>query len=349
LRSGRPERGAALLLATARRLVVARSLAEGRLRLLDPYPEQPAAIDAGEVALRRAEVSAAASYAWSTYRLARELLLDPARIDEGSWSRLEEAGGRVEEYARASERGVPIRDAPGRLLPERRRDVPLGATRPGDAELAVVLRDARGRAAELRAALRSRYDYELTSVNCVTEMLRTLERAFGGPDAMRAALGAELDTNGSLGFVPYVFFEQVRERVPHATVTRLAPYRESEVAEMSARQGRARVYARESNTLSGTVYDRRDRDGSFLFFTDDVFWPRPMYGAANVAYALGDGVLGVFTSPFDRGRRLVRAGKGAFFSAPELAFWNIRKGSFDAASLARREPNLLAPPPVVER
>jgi hypothetical protein len=179
-------------------------------------------------------------------------------------------------------------------------------------------------------------------------MVETLERAFGGADAMRRALGGELDPRGGLGFVPRVFFRQVLDRLDVASVVRLPAYREREVMELSAREGRVRVYARESNTLSGTVYDPRDRDGSFLLFTDDVFWPRPLYGVLNVAFAFGDGALGLFTAPFDRGRRLVRAGKGAFFSAPELALWNIRKGSFDAASLAKRNPDL-APPPPVER
>jgi hypothetical protein len=41
------------------------------------------------------------------------------------------------------------------------------------------------------------------------------------------------------------------------------------------------------------------------------------------------------TAPFDRGARVVRAGKGALFSAPELVFVSIRKGSFDAATLRR--------------
>ncbi len=344
LRSGRPDRGVALLVATARRLVVARSLAEGRLYLLDPYPERPATIDAADVLRRKAEVSAAAGYAWGTYRLARALLLDPARIDEPAFGRIEEVAGRVEEYARGAESGRPIREVPGRLVPERRRALPLPQHGADGAELEAALRDARTRVEALRASIGSRHAYELTSVNCVTEILRSLERAFGGAEEMRAALGGELSAGEGLGFIPHVFFAQVRDRLDVASVTRLPPYRERTVAAMAAREGGARVYAREANTLSGTVYDPRDRDGSFLLFTDDIFWPRPVYGAVNVAFALGDGTLGLVTAPFDRGRRLVRAGKGAFFSAPELAFWNIRKGSFDAASLARHEPDLPAPP-----
>ena len=100
-------------------------------------------------------------------------------------------------------------------------------------------------------------------------------------------------------------------------------------------------YARESNRLTSTVYRWRDRDTSFLLFTDDVFWPRPLFGALNLGWALGDATLGVFTAPFDRGRRVVRGAWGALYSFPELVFQNVRKGSFDAGTLP---PGVLGAP-----
>jgi hypothetical protein len=93
------------------------------------------------------------------------------------------------------------------------------------------------------------------------------------------------------------------------------------------------VYLREVNSLTSRIYERRDRDGSFLLFSDDVLWPRPLYGAVNLAWALADGSVGVLAAPLDRGRRVRRAAVGAAFSFPELVFMNVRKGSFDAASL----------------
>ena len=116
---------------------------------------------------------------------------------------------------------------------------------------------------------------------------------------------------------------------------RLPGHRERELNALRSREGALRLYARESNTLSSRIYRRRDADGSFLLFTDDVFWPRPLFGALNLAWSAGDAALGLLTAPFDRGRRLERAGKGMLFSVPELVFVNIRKGSFDAAGLGR--------------
>jgi hypothetical protein len=60
-----------------------------------------------------------------------------------------------------------------------------------------------------------------------------------------------------------------------------------------------------------------------------VFWRRPLYGAANLAYGLGYATVGVVTAPFDRGARAKAGLSGAFWSVPELAFQNVRKGSFE--------------------
>jgi hypothetical protein len=85
---------------------------------------------------------------------------------------------------------------------------------------------------------------------------------------------------------------------------------------------------RETNTLTGTIYRPNPDDSVFLFFTDDVVAPRPLFGLANLAVGLGAGVVGLATLPVDRGA-LLRAGAwGALWSLPELVFVNIRKGSF---------------------
>jgi len=124
-------------------------------------------------------------------------------------------------------------------------------------------------------------------------------------------------------------------------VERIPSYRERRLAELRQRAHPALVYAREANTLTATVYRRRAPDGTFLLFSDDVLLARPLYGALNLGYAAAQGVLGVLAAPFDRGARAVRASKGVLFSVPELFFVSIRKGSFDAGTLAGG----LDPPP----
>jgi hypothetical protein len=48
----------------------------------------------------------------------------------------------------------------------------------------------------------------------------------------------------------------------------------------------------------------------------------------NLGWGLGQGVAGLFTAPFDGGRRLQGGLHGALFSLPELVFVNVRKGTF---------------------
>jgi hypothetical protein len=106
-------------------------------------------------------------------------------------------------------------------------------------------------------------------------------------------------------------------------------HREHELARLLAEDpGLARRLG-EAVTLSSTIYTPRLRDSTFLFFTDDVFWRRPLLGFANLGYAAGNGVLGLVAAPFDGARRLRAAGSGLWYSLPELAFFNIRKGTFD--------------------
>ena len=71
-------------------------------------------------------------------------------------------------------------------------------------------------------------------------------------------------------------------------------------------------------------------------FTDDVVAPRPLFGAINVAAGLSAGAAGVALLPFDHGRLLVTGLRGAVFSLPELAFVNLRKGSFTYVPRADR-------------
>ena len=86
--------------------------------------------------------------------------------------------------------------------------------------------------------------------------------------------------------------------------------------------------------ITARVYSPRRSDGAFLLFTDDVFWRRPLYGLANLAWAAGDGVYGLAAVPFDRGERVSAGVSGVLWSLPELAFANVRKGSFEWVELA---------------
>jgi hypothetical protein len=329
LRSPRPDNGHPILLAAARRQAIARSLDEGRLVLLDPYPDDARTLEGGAVRRRHDELAALAGHAARGYREARAALLS-GPIDEAGWNRLEARAARTREAWRGAHDGAPTRKVDGRLLPERSRLRPVDLPRPGPDAVHRAREREEARASELA----SHYGYDLLRRNCVTELLRTLDAAFPDPELRAAALGGELEPGAGLGFIPFVWFDQVVASLGVGRVERIPPYRERALEGLVSDARRPVVVAaRERNTVTGTLYERRDRDGSFLFFTDDLRFSRPLFGLGNVTYGIGDGLVGLLAAPFDRGRRLRRAGRGIFFSLPELAFFNVRKGSFDAASL----------------
>ena len=65
-----------------------------------------------------------------------------------------------------------------------------------------------------------------------------------------------------------------------------------------------------------------------------MFWRRPLYGLANLAWASGYSVYGLAAVPFDGGARVSAGVSGVLWSLPELAFENVRKGSFEWVELA---------------
>ncbi len=105
---------------------------------------------------------------------------------------------------------------------------------------------------------------------------------------------------------------------------------------MYRRESPLHVRLRERNILTSTIYHRNADDSFFLLFTDDLVAVRPIFGAVNLASGLGVAAVGVPLLPFDRGETLVSGVRGAVFSLPELAFVNLRKGSFDYVPLEQR-------------
>jgi hypothetical protein len=333
LRSPRPDRGQTLFVAMARHRAARRSLATGSLVLVDPHPDAAERLDAREVARQREELAAIADALRADVAAARRAVA--AVGSERAWHRLEVVAARHAEVARGARGAASVRLPLGPLAPQRSRSLAPPADAPrlenGAAALAAARRALR--AQEARRDAEQRYD--LFTANCATELVRILHAALGGSERAAAALGGRIEPGEGLGFVPFVLFDQVVERLDVRGVERMPAWRERAVAALRAREAGDWVRLREASALTSRVYRPRDADGSFLFFTDRAPAPRPLAGALNLGFAVADAALGVVTAPFDRGRRVVRAGRGALFSLPELVFVNIRKGTFDAASLRR--------------
>jgi hypothetical protein len=134
-----------------------------------------------------------------------------------------------------------------------------------------------------------------------------------------------------LHFWPLFAFDAVKDTWRVREVGEIPSFRRTRLAEMAEREHPMKVHLREASTLTSTVYRPNPRDSFFRFFTRDAWWPRPVYGAANLLAGLGQTALGLVRLPFDRGESLLAGAKGVAFSVPELAFVNIRKGTLEYA------------------
>ncbi len=328
LRSPRPDRGRALLVAIARHRTASRSLLEDRFLTLDPIEEGAGEFDFRDGPARRAALSALARDFADAHRAARrELRGADARVPaDRVWSWLEELAVRHFELAEADRDGRPIRRAASPSIPwPRGRVAAPRALAPRGIDEA--LRRADANLASVRAALDRLDGYRLLEHNCATELAVALTEPFG--ERAAEVLGGRLEPGAGLTYIPARLFDRA------ATLDRAGPvvdepsYRQRWLARMRQQEHDGWVWLREGNTLTARAYGDSPHDGHFLFFTDGPRPWRPLGGALNLAYGVVQLGAGAFTWPFDGGRRIDRGARGAFYSLPEIVLWNIRKGRFE--------------------
>lgn len=345
--SRRSDWGQAVLVALARLGAVHRSIETGQLVFLDSFPDgadlgsstidPESAVTIRLLAENRRQFEVSLAYF-------REL----AQPDELAWERLEERSNRYLEMSQAVRGTGRLRVAKGHLVPAHARFHPISVSFAGDADVrSERLERARVRERDYLRRMRALHRYGLVSRNCVTAIFETLNESFGNSvELSQAALGGHIDGRRSLSFIPFVSASRVDGRyrvVAHETIW---SYRQARLREMRETEDPVWLALRESNTLSATSYRRRSADSFFLFFTDETVWLRPVLGAFNLVAGLGESLVGLVTAPVDRGRTLTRGLRGTFVSLPELAFWNIRKGSNDWIPPEHRDlsPRVVAAP-----
>jgi hypothetical protein len=326
LRSERPDRSRALLLAIARHHALAESAARGQLVLLDAYAGEATFLPEAERPRPESLARLAAELA-PVVQKGRGTVLTREAFDEAQYNLLEVAAAVVREYERGAA-GGPVRKLPRRALPAAPGALPFAPARADAAQLGAAAASAAAARAGEEARVRAAYQYGVLDRNCVTELARLVNETFAEDDVARA-LGASLTPGAGLTFIPFAFFDAVTEHLRVAHVETIPSYRTRELARLEREEPAALLRLREAVTLSSSIYTPRLRDSSFLFFTDDVALRRPLLGVANLFYAGGRSVYGLAAAPFDGAKRLRAAGTGAWYSLPELAFFNIRKGTFD--------------------
>jgi hypothetical protein len=139
-------------------------------------------------------------------------------------------------------------------------------------------------------------------------------------------------------FVPFAAAASVSRHWRVAERWTTPSLRRVRLAALREREGAVAVALLEANPLAARSGGRGSGDSFFLFFTDEAWWPRPLFGALNLAAGAGETATGILAAPFDGGHTLLRGLEGSPMSLPELAFVNLRKGSYDwVPESARRE------------
>lgn len=329
--STRPDRGGALLLTMARMASIESSLKENRLILLDATPPEHWTEDRQTLQ----QLGEYASLVERSTNICLGILI--ASVKEEDRSRqlnlLENCAARRHELMRTD--AALVRYYTGNQIPRGVGPVGVRAIeRAGAVQDTIVFERLLGQARDAHSTLdtevRKTYSFNLIAKNCSTELLREITKAFPSEEDARRALGGSLYP--SANFIPAVASWQAarlqKARAPQIRFSKRLTLLDRVYAGSSL--PRSLVYLRESNVVSSTLYAPRQEDTMFLFFTDDAFFLRPVFGALNIAYGFAQAGAGTVMIPWDGGRRFRSGMRGALFSLPELVFFNIRKGSYPA-------------------
>ena len=355
LTSSRPGNGYAILLQAARYHALNRSIHEQRLFTLDPFSDKAGRLlrkhlnslniyvpDNPEVQPAKGthDSRPPSSSPHRTYfdqlrherkqdaQYAKALFFAAPQNQDIAYNQLEAALGRLWELERTDSETVRIEG--GLLLPGKSGFV-LEATLSEKKALRKALTTAEANVALFEKQLHEIYHYDLIDRNCVTELFEILYSSFNTTEQSLKALGGYLAPGDQFSFIPFKSFHLVQKHFPAATVEILPSYRIRQLQKQYEQNG-VRSLLVESNTLTSKVYDPWQEDSMFLFFTDNTLLMRPVLGTINLLYAAVGSVGGILAAPLDRGKLLNRSVKGMIFSFPELAFMNIRKGTFPAVS-----------------
>jgi hypothetical protein len=366
VQSRRPDWGFPLLLGMARLVALDETRRTGRWVVLDALPAGAPVIKrerfAGQPDVAR-NLRARAASDFDAARAWLRTLGSTGGFPEAEFAELEATGSRLAEVETALRESRDLRVAWGTIMPARgapHREPFLPALEERDLDGALAM--ARERETEHAADLTRLYGYNLVTRNCVTEIFRTIEVALArdvlardptldSPELgarVRAAsaerFGGHIDPGAPLNFIPAVSAASVRSTYALSGIDELPSYRKARLALMYGRENPVWVFLRESNTLTSTLYHRAPEDSAFLFFTDGAVPARPVLGALNIVAGIGVAAAGLAMLPVDHGNMLKAGLKGVLFSLPELAFFNIRKGSFpDFNSRGTGRPDVIPP------
>lgn len=331
--SKRPDWGYPLLLAVARYQAIHRSLDKNHLILLDVFPTDARIVSDKSLGEDPVIMAKLMERGRKTYLDIRKKTFTEVVLDERSYNLLEESGGRYAELEKGLRMKANVRVAYGRLIPSSPGSVNLPFESESRANIVPKLEYVQLAYKTYRQQLKKCYAYDLITKNCATEILRLINDTFDSQQEIRIALGGYLQPGDDFSYLPFRLYTLISRQFRINKTEVLPAYRKRMLVRMyTTESNSAAVYLREFNTLSSSIYKHLPGDTPFLFFTDDVIWPRPLYGLANTVCGGLISAAGLLTLPVDQGALSKKGLRGLLFSFPELFFFNIRKGSFNYVS-----------------
>ncbi len=325
--SNRPDRGRVLLLQMARFQAVSRSIARGHLFVLDPFHEECPRVSP-DVFMEDRDAMEGLLADMKGRLLGMEKRMCAAGIvDEPSYNALENLAARCRELQKGLQNREYVRISDEIEIPCRKGTIELSETVWKQGRKQKSLEESRKHYNKYRQRLESLYQYDLITSNCVTRLTDEV-RASLPQGHLKDVLEADFSVAKAANFVPFRFFDYWVSWAGAERVIFLPSFRRRKLAGLYRKGCRLKVYLREFNTLTSSIYSPNPADTSFLVFTDDIFFARPLFGAANIAWGLFTAAAGLVTAPFDHARRIRQGLWGVIYSLPEVVFSNIRKGSF---------------------
>lgn len=324
LSSNRPDWGYALFITLARLIVLEDSIHNNHWAFLVDDDDDANEIPMPQVALyeksmqdeRRADLE-------RLYRKARWAKADPQAYEK-DYVELELAANRYHHWIES--------DMTGRLKYRSEQPLPqqnIPATRFLMTDLSIeqlqaAMTERKSSETDLVKNDAERNTYNIISNNCVTKLFSLVDEAVNGRS--KETLGGYIDPQ--INFIPFRAFDTVQNTYRVKKITHLPAYREERLASLYKQESASLVYLRESNIFSSSLYNYNPDDAWFIFFTDDEILLRPLFGAFNIAAATSQSLFGLLSWPLDGGKEIKTGLRGIMASLPELALFNIRKGSY---------------------
>lgn len=339
--SDRPDWGYAFLINMARIIAIDNSLSLGVWVFIDDYAIDSEWLSVGQFDHHTSEMQVQINDSLIYFESLKNVAVSSNSLTESHYSKLEMAANRYYELLKIK-RPEPIRYNGQKALPTKSTPLPDWIVPElTQKQLITALNDLEGYEAQLLQIMTEQYQYNLVTLNCVTELFKSIEQALQQEQKSNSDQSESIGLltiesfnqyggglSSYLKFIPFLSFQSIQERHDLTKTETLKSYHNMQLDQLYDKNNELIIILRESNTLTSTLYDYNSDDSFFIFFTDDNVIFRPVFGVFNVAAGISQSLLGWLTWPFDSGKNIELGTTGVLMSLPELFYFNIRKGTY---------------------